>query len=415
MILLYHKIDELQQDYNNLAVTLENFKYQLEYIQKFFPIVPLSEHREGTIAITFDDGFRDFFLNVYPYLISKNIPATVFITTGKIGKQEELWTTELLRLIFTGNHHKQKFCLELSSFCYEFSVRSLEDKNVLYQALRRMCMKSDENIQQDILRQLRDWAEQKEAGREEYAFLTEQEIAELSKNRLITIGVHTVHHVALGAFSREYQEKEIFCAKKMLEQITGYQISYFSYPFGGKNDYNADTIEILKKGSFDRAYIAVPQPGRDEKYEIPRITMPNMGKGEFDEWFHHTILHMDVQDRRKSGGNGWKDRRVTYIGKLEHDKTLLNGNDRIAIFGAGDRGQKLFRALKAYGKEEKVRYFIDNDKTKQGTFLYNKKIISVEQVDQNEINIVLVDSIWEKEIMDQLIEQKVEGIHWILG
>ncbi|HBA70212.1 MAG TPA: hypothetical protein DCZ40_12775 [Lachnospiraceae bacterium] len=407
MILLYHKVNELQQDYNNLAVTLENFKYQLELIEKYFPIVPLSEHREGTIAITFDDGFQDVLKNASPYLNSKGIPATIFITTGQIGKQEELWTTELLRLIFTGNHQKQKFYLELPSFCYEFAVGNLEEKYTLYLALRRLCMKSDDVMQQDILGQLRDWSEQKEAGREEYAFLTEEEIAELSGNKLITIGAHTVHHVSLGTFPKEYQEKEIYESKKKLEQITGHQIYYFSYPFGSKNDYNADTIKVLKKEGFRQAYTAVSQPGRDKDYEIPRIAVPNIGKGEFDEWFYCTILQKVPQDSLKS-------KKVTYIGKLEHDKALINGNDGIAIFGAGGRGQKLLRDLRAYGKEEKVKYFIDNDESKQGSYLLHKKVIPIEEIDQDEIKIILVDSVWEKEMIDQLVDQGIEGIHWIL-
>lgn len=413
MILLYHKIDELQQDYNNLAVTLENFKYQLELIAKYFPIVPLSEHREGTAAITFDDGFQDFFKNVYPYLNSRNVPAAIFITTGQIGKREELWTTELLRLIFTGNHQKQKFYLELSSFCYEFAVRDLEEKYMLYRALRRLCMKSDKIMQQDILGQLRDWSGQEKVGREEYAFLTEQEIAKLSENRLITIGAHTVRHVSLGAFSKEHQKKEIYDSRKRLERITGHQIYYFSYPFGSRNDYNADTIEILKKEGFRQAYTAVPQPGTDKDYEIPRIVMPNMGRGEFDKWFYCTILQKTGQERSESGENS-KNKRVAYIGKLEHDKMLINGNDCIAIFGAGGRGQKLLWDLKAYGKEEKVKYFIDNDKSKRGSYLHHKKIISVEEIDQEEIKIILVDSMWEKEMIDQMAERGIEGIHWIL-
>lgn len=414
MILLYHKINELRQDYNNLAVTLENFKYQLELIGKYFPIVPLSEHREGTVAITFDDGFQDFFKNASPYLNRKNIPATIFITTSQIGKQEELWTTELLRLIFTGNHQKQRFYLNLPSFCYEFAVRNLEEKYTLYRALRRLCMKSEDDMQRDILEQLRDWSGEKGEERTEYAFLTEQEIAELSENRLVTIGAHTVHHVSLGAFSKKYQEKEIYDSKKKLEQITGHQIYFFSYPFGSKNDYNADTIEILKREGFRQAYTAISQPGRDKDYEIPRIAVPNMGKGEFDEWFYRVILHRAAQDSPKSETNERKSKKVTYIGRLEHDQMLIKGNDEIAIFGAGGRGQKLLWDLKACGKEDRVKYFIDNDKSKQGSCLYNRKIISVEEIDQSEIKIILVDSMWEKEIIEQMAEQGIEGIHWIL-
>lgn len=71
MILLYHKICKLQHDYNYIGVTPENFKYQLEYIKRYYEIVPLSQVKGDQIAITFDDGFRDFYTEVYPYLMKQ--------------------------------------------------------------------------------------------------------------------------------------------------------------------------------------------------------------------------------------------------------------------------------------------------------------------------------------------------------
>ena len=60
------------------------------------------------------------------------------------------------------------------------------------------------------------------------------------------------------------------------------EIQYFSYPFGGKYDYNKETIGILKEEGFQRAYTAREQQGEDIMYEIPRIIVPNLGKGEFE-------------------------------------------------------------------------------------------------------------------------------------
>lgn len=410
MILLYHKVGRLSHDYNYLGVTPENFRYQLAYIKKNYEIVPLEHVKDNTVSITFDDGFRDFYTEAYPYLTENEIPAAIFITTGKIGSTEELWTSELLRLIFTDNNHRQYFHMEMPVFSYDFPTRILEDKITMYRALRRLCMKSEGKVLNSIIEQLRVWAGIGTVCREEFIFLTEQEIRVLSDDSLITIGAHTHNHVSLGAFTKEYQKKEIIRSKVELEQITGEKIQYFSYPFGRQYDYNKETIKILRQAGFRKAYTTLLQVGKDVEYEIPRIAVPNLGKGEFESWFHKVIQKQDENIRMNSS----KDRRVEYIGRLKDDKRLLMESKKIAIFGVGVRGKKLYRELKAYGKEEAVVCFIDNDEEKQGSRIESRQVISVEQIKEREPDAILVSSIWEKEIIEQLIQCGIGNIHWIV-
>lgn len=410
MILLYHKVNRLQHDYNYICVTPENFRYQLEYIKQYYEIVPLNQVKDNTVAVTFDDGFKDFYTEVYPYLLERKIPVTLFIATGKIGSEEELWTSELLRLIFTGNSHKQYFYMKLPKFSYEFSVESLEDKIVMYRALRRLCMKSEKDVIQSLLVQLRAWAGMDSMGREEYIFLTEQEIRQLAGSGLITIGAHTENHVSLGAFPVEYQEREIICSKMELERIMEEEIQYFSYPFGGEYDYNKKTIEILKLAGFQRAYTAKKQQGKDIMYEIPRVTVPNLGKGEFEKWFWHVMGKTDeycgIQQKKE------KNKGVEYIGRLAEDRKIMEEGKRLAIFGCGIRGQKLCRELEIYGKN--IVCFVDNDKMKQGGYTKDRLVISVEQIQDFRLDAILVSSIWEKEIIEQLLQREIGGIHWIV-
>lgn len=410
MILLYHKVGILQHDYNYLGVTPKNFRYQLEYIKEYCRIVPVEKAKGDEISITFDDGFEDFYTEIYPYLLENEIPATIFITTGKIGSAEELWTSELLRLIFTSNNNGQCFHMKTPMFAYDFPVRSLEDKITMYHALRRICMKSEEEILNSIVEQLRIWAGIGFVGRKEYRFLTEREIKILSDDSLVTIGAHTHNHISLGAFGKEYQEKEIIRAKAALERITGKQVQYFSYPFGGKYDYNEKTIEILKQTGFRKGYTTLRNIGKDIGFEIPRIVVPNLGEGEFDLWFHRMLRKQD----ERTSPYAPKDKRMEYIGKLKDDKQVLKTSKRIAIFGAGARGKRLYQELKAYGKDAEIICFIDNDRMKQGGIIENKKIIGVEQIREEVPDAILVDSIWEKEIIAQLIQYGIEGIHWII-
>ena len=54
-----------------------------------------SSFRPGTVVITFDDGYYDFYLRGFPVLREYALPATMFLTTGFIGNQHEyLWWDE---------------------------------------------------------------------------------------------------------------------------------------------------------------------------------------------------------------------------------------------------------------------------------------------------------------------------------
>jgi len=94
IILTYHSVGSNDDFY---TVTPEAFSRQMEYLRNNYSIVPLSEvvdFAKGTkemprrsVSITFDDGYRDFYSNVYPYFRKYELPATVFVTTGYVGKE----------------------------------------------------------------------------------------------------------------------------------------------------------------------------------------------------------------------------------------------------------------------------------------------------------------------------------------
>jgi peptidoglycan/xylan/chitin deacetylase (PgdA/CDA1 family) len=93
-VLLYHSISSAD---DFLAVPPAVFEEQMRYLRNNLQIVPLSrafEHAAGTpverdsVAITFDDGYRDFIENVQPILVRHGMPATVFVLSGTPDRAE---------------------------------------------------------------------------------------------------------------------------------------------------------------------------------------------------------------------------------------------------------------------------------------------------------------------------------------
>lgn len=84
----------------SLYVLPRMFRFQMWYLKAAgFRVAPLNEilgiingnaGDEKLVAITFDDGFLDFYENAFPVLREHNYPSTVFIVSDMAGK-ENLW------------------------------------------------------------------------------------------------------------------------------------------------------------------------------------------------------------------------------------------------------------------------------------------------------------------------------------
>lgn len=100
-ILLYHRVSNTASDPHLLSVSPENFRAQLTYLSAHFNLISLYEMVNkiqknnvdaNDVVITFDDGYADNLYNALPILEELNIPATIFVTAGKIGsKQPFFW------------------------------------------------------------------------------------------------------------------------------------------------------------------------------------------------------------------------------------------------------------------------------------------------------------------------------------
>ena len=91
-ILCYHKVNDTRG--NKLSVTTPAFRRQLAYLARHHRVIPLAtlveRLRTGgalpdrAVVITFDDGYRDAFVNALPALREHGVPATFFVTTSLV-------------------------------------------------------------------------------------------------------------------------------------------------------------------------------------------------------------------------------------------------------------------------------------------------------------------------------------------
>jgi peptidoglycan/xylan/chitin deacetylase (PgdA/CDA1 family) len=95
-VVVYHRInDEIINEPEQLTIDRETFAGHLRLYRRHFHVVSLAElvrtlgdgppPHPWTLAITFDDGYRDNFMNAAPLLREHGLPACFFLSAGYIG------------------------------------------------------------------------------------------------------------------------------------------------------------------------------------------------------------------------------------------------------------------------------------------------------------------------------------------
>lgn len=291
VVLLYHRCAHLDSDPQLMGISPQNFAEQIRWITDNYPVLRFDDEwnnvKEPSVIITFDDGYEDNYLNAVPILEEFECPATIFVTTGLIDTENELWNDEVERIVLlnTGLIGK-KLQYEFRGEMVEKRINTNEDLRALYDEIHQIVRIIKDDERSRFLKSLSDrWGSI--PLRRTHRFMNRQQLKTLGNSKYVNIGAHTVTHTRLSSLTYEEQMWEILESKKVLETILEKKVTTFSVPFGTKADYNQDTIGIVKKLGFARS--ASNFPGQIHKctsrYELPRQLVRNWELKEFQTKF----------------------------------------------------------------------------------------------------------------------------------
>jgi len=282
VVLLYHRVTVLPSDPHALAVSPENFRSQMLFLKRNFPLVRFADdwsgRKEPAVAVTFDDGYADNALEALPVLAEVGVPATFFVSTGTIGTREEFWWDELERLLFGKIAYPAQFLLRDAVFAKGWPTESPDQRRLLHDELHCLfSRKIGPSSREDWLDQLRSWAGLDRSGRESHRPLTPEELKTMAASPWATIGAHTVTHTPLTLLAVEEQRQEIIGSRQQLESLVGREISVFSYPFGTRLDYDQRSLRLCREAGFCK--VASNFPGQAHRWtdpcQIPRQLVRN--------------------------------------------------------------------------------------------------------------------------------------------
>lgn len=314
VILLYHRVADLPTDPQLLCVKPAHFAAHLAYIRQSYQLVSLTtlgkalqqgEVPDRAVVVTFDDGYADNLYHAKPVLERYAVPATVFVTAGKIDVPTEFWWDELERLLLLPKSLPERVEIEIAGRKFSWlletpgksesyrperyrywNVTMKDDPTPRHKCYRELCAllrPLPEAARQTVLAELGSITGADPLGRPEYRPLTTEEVQALATGGLVTVGAHTLSHPVLAALPAEEQQREIGESKRRLESILGQPVTSFSYPYGAKGDYTPETLAIVRQAGFICACANFPEPviPKTDRFQLPRFLVRDWDGPEF--------------------------------------------------------------------------------------------------------------------------------------
>lgn len=306
VILLYHRVAALRSDPYALCVDPARFEEHLQLIRRFAHPLRLAEMARAVrarripkraVCVTFDDGYRDNLYAAAPLLERHDVPATVFVTTGRVGRDREFWWDELERILLAPPVVPERLEIRLCGRSFDLdlgdSARRAEEapahdagwnlgadddpspRHAAFRAIYDLLQPRSGREQAEALDRLAEWSGVAPITRATHRALEPEEVRTLDGHGIIDVGSHTVDHPALRSQPLDVQREEIGASRSTLEEWLGRSVDAFSYPYGL---YSPDSVAEVKRAGYSHACACIGQPTRrdSDPWELPRVDAPDV-------------------------------------------------------------------------------------------------------------------------------------------
>jgi peptidoglycan/xylan/chitin deacetylase (PgdA/CDA1 family) len=193
-------------------------------------------------------------------------PFTVYVTTGMITREIDAWWVGLAALVRSND--RVELTPQLSVECadllskkraFKWLERNIHQDFSLLSHLREAIAKSGINCRALVDREA----------------LNENQLRDLSRHPLVTIGGHTVTHCNLARASEAVARWEIAENRRFLQDATGQPVEHFAYPFGHERACGDREARISREMGFRTAVTGrwgtLFAEHADHCYSLPRL------------------------------------------------------------------------------------------------------------------------------------------------
>jgi peptidoglycan/xylan/chitin deacetylase (PgdA/CDA1 family) len=284
VVIGYHRVVEdfassAEVSIPSMLVSLRMLEQHLDWIGRRFQFVPLDEvgarldSGDGLdkpiAAITFDDGYRDFYSHALPLLKKKGVPAAVFVVTDLVGTTTVQTHDKLYLLLtrrFNGQQLKPNDVAELLQKLEILLPKGTVTATTPFLATRMLLEILPQADMQRLLSVLESEVSISESTFNPFYSLTWEMLAGI-RQAGITVGSHTRTHVLMTNERRHKVMDEVVGSREELEKRLGTAVQHFVYPDGA---FNSSSVNAVAAAGYRFGYTSCMH--RDPKH--PMLTVP---------------------------------------------------------------------------------------------------------------------------------------------
>jgi peptidoglycan/xylan/chitin deacetylase (PgdA/CDA1 family) len=264
-ILMYHNFcGPGGTDPNDVSATA--VRAQFEYLRRHFKVVPLAQIvkdlksgmrlKDHTVALTIDDGRRNCHQFLFPLLQEFEIPATFFVVSSFIRREDWLWTDKVLWLSEQPNRPGELDAGKIEEFFRMLNTLRPEARNARIASIAG-------SMHVAIPRE----------APTKYEPCSWNELREMAQSGLVEIGSHTVSHPILASVTDKESWEELTVSRAQIEEGLGRSVSLFCFPNGKPEDYRLSQVRQVSDAGYSCAVVTsfgMIDVGADP-LELPRI------------------------------------------------------------------------------------------------------------------------------------------------
>jgi peptidoglycan/xylan/chitin deacetylase (PgdA/CDA1 family) len=244
------------------APGLPSFREQLRTFARRCAVVPFGrtyvrgQSRRPTVALTFDDGYRDNATLVAGLLADLGLPATFFLVTGFLDGTDYPWWEVVAAVcahpgverVTVGGH--------------EFELGSADARAEARRTIERECNGAAIARRDELLAELLDGAG--EAGADAVGAARERSPmmgwadAKALVEAGFTVGSHTERHTILAREDASVVAPQLTGSKRRLEAALGIDVTTFAYPRGAVTDFHDGSVRQVRDAGYRNAVTTIP-------------------------------------------------------------------------------------------------------------------------------------------------------------
>jgi peptidoglycan/xylan/chitin deacetylase (PgdA/CDA1 family) len=293
LVLNYHRVgDKHHTPYDSglFSCTTAAFDWQVRWLKRRFPILTLDAALEivhgravperTSILLTFDDGYRDNFVEAFPVLARHNASATFFLPTAFVGTGRLPWWDEAAWMIKRSTSPSIELTYpQPATFRLDVPDRAPVIMDVL-NLFKRAAVADTTRFLDELSSAC---ASPRPGDEAERCFLDWDEARAMQRGGMY-FGSHTHNHEILSRLPYQQQLAELSTSRSLLESELDREIDTLAYPHGKTHSFSPDTFQALRDTGYHTAfsfYSGINTMGRIQPFDVLRAGVDGESKALF--------------------------------------------------------------------------------------------------------------------------------------